>query len=96
MTFFSVEDLNNAYQYVKNFCIRLINKGRDDYRMILFDIYKTILSNKRLLNHATFPWEFKNIVTLWTSIASGKMGKRIYPKDHSFSSFSGESKCINL
>lgn len=78
---FSVEDLNNAYQYVKNFCIRLINKGRDDYRMILFDIYKTILSNKRLLNHGDFsPWEFKNIVTLGLRLHQEKWVKEFIRK----------------
>ena len=64
-TKFPIPDLNNTYQYVKNFCIRMINTGNDGYRKILFELYKTILSNKRIMNHGDFsPWEYKNIVTL--------------------------------
>ena len=61
----AVEDLNNIYQYAKNFCIRRINSGEDNFRLILFDLYKSILKNKRLMKHDHLsPWEFKNIVTL--------------------------------
>lgn len=64
-TSFPVAELNNIYQYVKNYCIRMINRGRDSYRQTLFGIYKSILANKRLMEHDYFsPWEFKNIVTL--------------------------------
>ena len=38
---FSVEDLNNVYQYVKNHCIRRINLGDEVYRERLFGITKT-------------------------------------------------------
>ncbi len=62
---FSIDDLNNIYQYEKNFCIRMINQGEDQYRQILFNLYKSILSNKRIMDHDYFStWEFKNIVTL--------------------------------
>ena len=61
----AVEDLNNIYQYAKNFCIRRINSGEDRFRLILFDLYRSILKNKRLMKHDYLsPWEFKNIVTL--------------------------------
>ncbi len=64
-TKFPIDDLNNTYQYVKNFCIRMINKGNDGYRKVLFDIYKTILRNRRMMKKGEFsPWEYKNIVTL--------------------------------
>lgn len=42
----SIEDLKNIYQYEKNFCIRRINKGEDNYRQILFSLYRTILPIK--------------------------------------------------
>ena len=62
---FSVEDLNNVYQYVKNHCIRRINLGDEIYRERLFSIYKNILADERLMRHDYLsPWEYKNIVTL--------------------------------
>ncbi len=68
----SIEDLKNIYQYEKNFCIRRINKGEDNYRLVLFDLYKTILSNKRIMDHEYFSqWEFKNIVTLGLRLKEG-------------------------
>lgn len=72
----AVEDLNNIYQYAKNFCIRKINSGEDKYRMILFDLYKSILKNKRLMKHDYLsPWEFKNIVTLGLRLKEGEWVK---------------------
>lgn len=77
----TVEDLNNIYQYEKNFCIRRINSGDDKYRQILFDLYKTILSNKRIMNHDYFsPWEFKNIVTLGLRLKEGEWVKDFISK----------------
>ena len=43
----------------------MINTGNDGYRKVLFDIYKTILRNRRMMKKGEFsPWEYKNIVTL--------------------------------
>jgi hypothetical protein len=62
---FSVDDLNNVYQYVKNHCIRRINLGDEGYRERLFGIYRNILVDDRLMHHDYLsPWEYKNIVTL--------------------------------
>jgi hypothetical protein len=62
---FPVEDLNDMYQYVKNYCIKMINLGHDRYRQQLFGIYKAILYDARLMNHEYLSqWEYKNIVTL--------------------------------
>ncbi|HRH65093.1 MAG TPA: hypothetical protein PLU53_02230 [Bacteroidia bacterium] len=78
---FPVTDLNNVYQYLKNFCIRLINKGNDGYRNILFVLYKTILSNRRLMGHRDFsPWEYKNIVTLGLRLQEEKWVKEFIRK----------------
>lgn len=77
---FSLDDLNNIYQYAKNFCIRRINKGEDQYRRILFDLYKNILANKRLMQRDYFsPWEFKNIVTLGLRLNEGEWIKKFIP-----------------
>jgi len=62
---FPVEDIVDMYQYVKNYCIKMINMGNDEYRQKLFVIYKNILSDTRMMNHGYFSqWEYKNIVTL--------------------------------
>jgi hypothetical protein len=77
----SIEDMNNIYQYEKNFCIRKINKGEDNYRQILFDLYKTILSSKRIMDHDYFSqWEFKNIVTLGLRLKEGGWVKNFISK----------------
>jgi len=77
----SIEDLKNIYQYEKNFCIRRINKGDDNYRLVLFDLYKTILANKRIMNHEYFSqWEFKNIVTLGLRLKEGEWTKNFISK----------------
>ena len=77
----SIEDLKNIYQYEKNFCIRRINKGEDNYRHILFNLYKTILANKRIMNHEYFSqWEFKNIVTLGLRLKEGEWTKNFISK----------------
>jgi len=62
---FPVEDMIDMYQYVKNYCIKMINMGNDGYRQKLFRIYKNILADTRIMNHGHLSqWEFKNIVTL--------------------------------
>ena len=62
---FSVEDLNNVYQYVKNHCIRRINLGDEVYRERLFGIYQNILADERLMRHDYLALgNTRNIVTL--------------------------------
>jgi hypothetical protein len=78
---FLIPDLNSIYQYIKNYCIRKINKGEESYRLRLFDIYKSILSNRRIMNHdylSTF--EYKNIVTLGLRLNEGTWVKEFIPK----------------
>ena len=62
---FPVNELNDLYQYIKNYCIKKINLGEDGYRSVLFDIYREILGNRKLLKADYLSqWEFKNITTL--------------------------------
>jgi len=62
---FPAKELNEIYLYIKNYCIRKINQGKHDYILILFDIYKEILGNKKLLQlDYISQFEFKNIVSL--------------------------------
>lgn len=77
----SVAELNNIYQYQKNFSIRMINRGFDQYRNVLFETYKSILANKRLMKHDYFSqWEFKNIVTLGLRLKEKLWVKNFIPK----------------
>jgi hypothetical protein len=77
----SVAELNNIYQYQKNFSIRMINRGFDQYRTVLFETYKSILANKRLMKHDYFSqWEFKNIVTLGLRLKEKSWVKNFIPK----------------
>ncbi len=63
--FFTVEEVKDAYQYIKNYCIKKINAGNPVYTQKLFDLYKTILGNRRMMYHDYFSqWEFKNLVTI--------------------------------
>lgn len=63
--YFTVEEVKDAYLYIKNYCIKKINAGNQLYTQKLFDLYKTILSNRRMMYHDYFsPWEFKNLVTI--------------------------------
>lgn len=62
---FELNELNDVYQYVRNYCIKKINTGNADFQLILFEIYKEILTNKKLLQQEYLSqWEFKNITTL--------------------------------
>lgn len=60
-----VVELNDLYQYVRNYCIKKINLGDAYWSSVLFDIYKEILSNKKLMKlDYLSQWEYKNITTL--------------------------------
>ncbi len=62
---FPVSELNDLYQYIRNYCIKKINLGETSYQPVLFEIYQEILANKRLLrNDYLSQWEFKNMTTL--------------------------------
>ncbi|HNR18842.1 MAG TPA: hypothetical protein PKN75_02515 [Bacteroidia bacterium] len=62
---FPLKELNEFYQYAKNYCIKKINSGNAAYNKALFEIYIEILGNKKLLYHEWMSqFEFKNIVTV--------------------------------
>ena len=58
-------ELGEMYQYIKNYCVRKVNQGELDYLRMLFDIYKSMLTNKTLMNYQYMSqWEYKNIVSI--------------------------------
>ncbi|REJ84997.1 MAG: hypothetical protein DWQ44_05460 [Bacteroidetes bacterium] len=63
--FFSPHERLELYHYLKNFCIRMINTGRQEFLSVLFSIYKMNLSDIKIFRDEFLsPWEYKNIVTL--------------------------------
>lgn len=55
----------DLYQYLKNYCIKKINQGSREYVRTLFNTYKEILANKKIMNVDFFSqWEYKNVVTI--------------------------------
>ncbi|MEO8146309.1 MAG: hypothetical protein ABI723_01665 [Bacteroidia bacterium] len=61
----SKTELFEMYQYLMNYCIRKINSGKQEYLKKLFEIYKTILANKVIMqNDVLSQWDFKNITTI--------------------------------
>jgi hypothetical protein len=62
---FQQSELRDMYQYVLNYCIKMINTGNTDYQRIIFEVYKVILTNGILfVNNRLSQWDFKNIVTI--------------------------------
>jgi hypothetical protein len=62
---FPPAELNDMYQYVKNYCVKKINQGNAEYIRRLFEIYKIMLANKSLMHHDYLSqFEFKNIVSI--------------------------------
>ncbi|MDQ3051584.1 MAG: hypothetical protein M3Q95_11910 [Bacteroidota bacterium] len=80
---FPAKELNEIFFYIKNYCIRKINKGKPEYMVVLFEIYKEIISNKRLMSlDYLSQFEFKNIVSLSLRLKENEwckefIGKRI-------------------
>jgi hypothetical protein len=62
---FPPAELNDMYQYVKNYCVKKLNLGNSNYVRRLFEIYKTMLASKPLMNHDYLSqFEFKNMVSI--------------------------------
>lgn len=62
---FGAAELNEMYQYIKNYCVRKINSGKTEYLQKLFGIYKEMLLDKKLTRHEYLSqYEFKNIVSI--------------------------------
>jgi hypothetical protein len=62
---FQNSERRDLYQYLMNFCIKKINTGEIVWLKILFDIYKSLLSNNAIyMDGYLSPWDFKNIVVI--------------------------------
>lgn len=60
-----VSELNNVYTYLKNYCIKQINTGNNEYVLRLFNIYKDYIGNTRLMKSEYLSeFEFKNMVSV--------------------------------
>ena len=63
---FTIEELNNIYIYLKNYCIiTKINNGKTKYFYELFDISKTLLEKEiNFTNGMISQQDYKNIITV--------------------------------
>jgi len=78
---FPVEEEKDLYNYIKNYCIKKINEGDTAYLRKLFEIYKNILADRRMMNHDYFSqWEFKNLVTISLRLNEGAWCKQFIKK----------------
>lgn len=61
-----LDELQNIYNYLQNYCIEHINKGSRTFLQQSFELYKKQLEKKMLLDEAGFlsQWHYKNIVTI--------------------------------
>lgn len=63
--FLDEPELKEIYSYARNYCVKQINNGNNDYLQKLFELYQALLSNNLLLNNNIISqWNFMNIVTL--------------------------------
>lgn len=63
-TWLLLSELQNIYNYLQNYCIRQINRGKQTFLGELFKIYQTQLEKGLLLVDLFLPeWHYKNIVT---------------------------------
>jgi len=87
---FSAGELNNLYLYLKNYCIKKLNQGVSGYLERLFEIYKLILNDSKVMKSDYLSqWEFKNIVsvalrlkeTKWTQQFIDKYLTMLHPRE---------------
>ncbi len=67
---FSIDELKDIYAFVRNYCIRKLNKGGNEkFKMELFEVYEKELKIGTLLNDDQLsPWTYKNIIALALNI----------------------------
>lgn len=66
---FSLQELDIFYTHLKNYCIVKINIGETDYFIRLFEIFKTLVSEKIILKDGVISHQsYKNIVTVGLKI----------------------------
>lgn len=69
----SKEELQNIYNYLQNYCIEQINKGKQDFLKELFHIYRSQLERELLFVNSYLPeFHFKNIVTTGLRLAENE------------------------
>ncbi|MDX1666015.1 MAG: hypothetical protein R3350_02250 [Saprospiraceae bacterium] len=65
----SLEEARDLYAFSYNYCILQINKGNNDYKRELFQLYRQGLKNELLLSNGILSeWNYKNITTLGCSL----------------------------
>lgn len=74
---FTHAEYRDMYIYARNYCIKKINLGREEYQHQLFDLYDTLTERGVLMIKGELSqWDFMNIVTL-----SLRLNKLEYAED---------------
>ena len=87
---FQQQEMRNMYIFAQNYCIKKINTGDAKYYLELFDIYKTLIETKIILNKGIIvPWDYKNITSVGLRVGKYKWVEKFIknynqhlPKDH--------------
>ncbi|MFK7947940.1 MAG: hypothetical protein AB8G11_10135 [Saprospiraceae bacterium] len=87
---FQQQEMRNMYIFAQNYCIKKINTGNAKYYRELFDIYKTLIETKIILNKGIIvPWDYKNITSVGLRVGEYKWVEKFIknynqhlPKDH--------------
>lgn len=62
---FPLEELNDMFIFARNYCAKKINSGETQFLSEIFDLYKTLISNKIIfINNYLSQWDYKNIVSV--------------------------------
>jgi hypothetical protein len=70
---FQQQEMRNMYIFAQNYCIKKINSGDAKYYKELFDIYKTLIETKIILNKGVIvPWDYKNITSVGLRVGEYK------------------------
>ena len=70
---FQQQEMRNMYIFAQNYCIKKINTGDAKYYRELFDIYRTLIETKIILNKGVIvPWDYKNITSVGLRVGEYK------------------------
>lgn len=65
LTTFPKDELRILYDYARNYCIRKINEGEDEYYQEILNLYQFLLDKKIIFKNGYLTqWDYKNIITV--------------------------------
>lgn len=62
---FSKEEARSMYNYIRNYCIRKVNEGNQNYLKELFELFKVLINKQLILrSNMILQWDYKNIISV--------------------------------